>query len=203
MPIRALAAALLLLTGTAAAEPPRLTIDLGPSAVTAEAEKPIDILAPAQRAGPANPVLVRECENQRDAGIVAGEIVVCGDVVEDSSQFYSGSRDAARKAYAERTQNAGTIPAPDVAGAGIFRGPATMGGMCFVPPCPKGAAVVVDFSALPMPPPDSDADRVAQGLAPREVDGAPIADEARRRIAQDLGLPEPASPAPQAPAPDG
>ena len=54
-----------------------------------------------------------------ERGVVAGEIVVCRELPADTSQLYSGSREAWLKDYAERTQNAGTLPPPDVAGPGI------------------------------------------------------------------------------------
>ncbi|MFL0672022.1 MAG: hypothetical protein ACJLS3_11555, partial [Erythrobacter sp.] len=85
---------------------------------------------------------------------------------------------------------ANTIPAPDVAGPGIFRGPATIGGQCFIPPCPKDPALIIDVTAIPPPPAGSDAERVARGLAPVEDDMAPLSAEERRRKEADLGLPE-------------
>jgi hypothetical protein len=49
---------------------------------------------------------------------------------------------------------------------------------------------MVDVAALETPPAGSDAERVAQGLAPKEGDNAPVDAEAKRRIAAELGLPE-------------
>ena len=108
----------------------------------------------------------------------------------DTSQIYSGSHEAWLKDYAARTQNAGTLPPPDVAGPGIFRGPATVSGLCFIPPCPKDPAVIVDVAAIPAAPEGSDAERVAKGLAPVEGDDAPLSDDSRRRVEAELGLPE-------------
>jgi hypothetical protein len=116
--------------------------------------------------------------------------VVCRDVTADTAQLYSGSREAWLKDYAERTQNAGTLPPPDVAGPGIFRGPATISGLCFIPPCPDEAPLIIDVEAIPPPPEGSDAERVAQGLAPHESDDAPLSEEDRRRVEAELGLPK-------------
>ena len=167
-----------------------MPIDLGPDAPTASAPEQIDILTPPPAPEAATAAVVKECENQREAGVVAGEIVVCRELTTDTSQLYSGSRAAWLKAYAERTQNAGTIAPPDVAGAGIFRGPATIGGLCIFAPCPLDPPVIIDVEAIPPPPEGSDAARVAQGLVPIEADDAPLSDEDRRRLEAELGLPE-------------
>lgn len=171
-------------------EPPRVPIDLGPDAPTAAAPQSIDILSTPAPSESASEAVLKECDDAKEAGVVSGEIVVCRKLEEDTSQAFSGSREAWLKAYAERTQNAGTLPTPDVAGPGIFRGPATISGLCFIPPCPKDAALMVDVAALETPPEGSDAERVAQGLAPKEGDNAPVDAEAKRRIAAELGLPE-------------
>jgi hypothetical protein len=180
------------------AEPqrPRIPIDLGPDAPVAEPPQQIDILAPPQVSEAADAVELKQCADDTERGVVQGEIVVCRELPADTSQLYSGSREAWLKAYAERTQNAGTIPPPDVAGEGIFRGPATVSGLCFIPPCPKEAALIIDVAAIPPPPEGSDAERVAQGLKPVEGDDAPLDEDARRRVEAELGLPE-------APQPDG
>ena len=171
-------------------ERPRIPIDLGPDAPVSEPPQQIDILAPPQVSEAADAVELKQCAEDTERGVVSGEIVVCRQLPADTSQLYSGSREAWLRAYAERTQNAGTIPPPDVAGAGIFRGPATISGLCFIPPCPKDAALIVDVEAIPPPPEGSDAERVAQGLAPVEGDDAPLSDEDRRRVEAELGLPE-------------
>lgn len=172
------------------APPPRVPIDLGPDAPTATPPQSIDILSPPPPSEAASAAVLKECDDAKEAGVVSGEIVVCRKLEEDTSQSYSGSREAWLKAYAERTQNAGTLPPPDVAGPGIFRGPATISGMCFIPPCPKDAALMIDVTANVAAPEGSDADRVARGLAPRESDDAPVDEETRSRIAAELGLPE-------------
>jgi hypothetical protein len=186
-----------------APERPRIPIDLGPDAPTsAEPPQQIDILAPPQVSEAADAVELKECADQTERGVVSGEIVVCRELPADTSQLYSGSREAWMKDYAARTMNAGTLPPPDVAGPGIFRGPATISGMCFIPPCPKDAALIVDVEAIPPPPEGSDAERVAQGLAPVEGDDAPLDEDARRRVEAELGLPEAKKKEP-VPAPDG
>ncbi len=177
-------------------EPRRVPIDLGPDTQASDPPQSIDILAPPTGSETAPPAAVKECDDQREAGIVAGEIVVCAEIEHDTSQLYTGSREAWLKAYAERTQNAGTLPPPDVAGAGIFRGPATVSGLCVIGPCPKDAALIIDVEAIPAAPPGSDADRAGRGLAPREDDNAPLSEEDKRRVEAELGLPEaqPAAP---------
>ena len=168
----------------------RIPIDLGPDAPEAAAPQVIDIRAPPPPPEEPTPAMIQECEDQQEAGVVAGEIVVCRRLETDTSQLYSGSRQAWLKRYGERTQGEGTIPPPDVAGAGIFRGPATFGGMCLIGPCPEPPPLIIDVEAIPPPPAGSDAERVAQGLLPLEDDAAPISDEARARIEAELGLPE-------------
>jgi hypothetical protein len=165
-------------------------IDFGWDAPTSEPPKSIDILAPPATSEAASAAALKECDDLRDAGVVSGEIVVCRKAEEDTSQMLAGSHEAWLKAYAERTMNAGTLPPPDVAGPGIFRGAPTISGLCLIPPCPKDAALMIDVTAIETPPPGSDAERVAQGLAPREGDDAPLDAEAKRRIAAELGLPE-------------
>ena len=176
-------------------ERPRIPIDLGPDAPTsAEPPQQIDILVPPQTSEAADAVELKQCAEDTERGVVSGEIVVCRELPADTSQLYSGSREAWLKDYAARTQNAGTIPPPDVAGEGIFRGPATISGLCFIPPCPKDAPLIIDVTAIPHAPQGSDAKRVAKGLAPVEGDDAPLSEEDRRRVEAELGLPEPTPP---------
>jgi hypothetical protein len=170
--------------------PERIPIDLGPEEPASDDPKVIDILAPLPTSEAATEAVYKQCEEQRERGVVAGEIVVCRELDVDTSQLYSGSREAWLKDYAERTQNAGIIAPPDVAGPGIFRGPATISGLCFIPPCPDEPALIIDVEAIPPPPEGSDAARVAQGLVPIETDDAPLSEEDRGRIEAELGLPE-------------
>lgn len=172
---------------------PRIPIDLGPDAPVAEPPQQIDILAAPQVSEAADAVELKQCADDTERGVVQGEIVVCRELPADTSQLYSGSREAWLKDYAERTKGPST---PDVAGPGIFRGPATVSGLCFIPPCPKDAALIIDVAAIPPPPAGSDAERVAKGLKPVEGDDAPLDEDARRRVEAELGLPE-------APKPDG
>lgn len=167
----------------------RIPIDLGPDAPAAEPPPVIDIRAPLPQSETPTPAAIKECENQREAGEISGEIVVCRELQVDTSQHYSSSRAAWLRRYAERTQGANTIPPPDIAGPGIFRGPASISGLCFIPPCPKPPALIVDVEAIPPPPAGSDAARVAEGLPPLEEDTAPLTPEARARIEAELGLP--------------
>lgn len=70
----------------------------------------------------------------------ADEIIVCA---EDDSIYRVPPDTRGRLA------EGGPPPAPDVAGPGIFKGPATVSGLCFIPPCPKPPAYLIDFSELP------------------------------------------------------
>ena len=186
-----LAASVAFASAAAIAAQGRIPIDLGPDAPTsALPPQQIDILAPPPTTEAANAAVVKECEDQREAGIVGGEIVVCRALEIDTSQLFSGSREEWLRRYARATQGANTIAPPDVAGEGIFRGPPTISGLCFIPPCPKDPALIVDVEAIPPPPAGSDAERIAQGLAPLEGDEAPLSAEDRRRKEADLGLPE-------------
>lgn len=142
-----LLAPVLVMTGTAT---------LAQQAATAE-----DALAAAGSAyGPPAPVV--EC----DPGD-GEEIVVCAKE-EEQSQFRVRSDKQAQDDYARETMYKGDPQAPDVAGPGIFRGPATIGGMCIpgLQKCPRPPAIEVDLAALPAAPPGSDADRMARGLPP-------------------------------------
>ena len=170
--------------------PERVPIDLGPEEPEAEPPQAIDILAPPPTSEAATAAVYKDCEERRERGVVAGEIVVCRALEVDTSQLYSGTREAWLKDYAERTQNAGTLPPPDVAGAGIFRGAPTVSGLCLIPPCPDEPALIIDVEAIPLPPEGFDAERVAQGLAPVEDDAAPLSDEDRARVEAELVLPE-------------
>lgn len=185
-----LAASVAFASASVSAAQERIPIDLGPDAPTsAQPPQQIDILAPPPTTEASNAAIVKECEDQREAGVVGGEIVVCRALEIDTSQMYSGSREDWLKNYASRTQGAGTIAPPDVDGTGLAGG-ITFTGFCFIPPCPKDPALIVDVEAIPPPPAGSDAERVAQGLAPQESDDASLSAEERRRKEADLGLPE-------------
>lgn len=130
----------------------------------------IDILAPVPEA-PYDPGYEAECERLADAGIISGEILVCARRRDDSE--FRTTQDS-QKRYAEETAFAGDPQAPDVAGPGIFRGPATVSGQCFIPPCPPPKAIFIDVTALPEAPRGSDADRIGRGLPPVGQDEAAI-----------------------------
>lgn len=122
----------------------------------------IDILADAdQLYGPPPPM--EDCSDEQEAAIISGEIIVCRRR-RDQREYRTTDPDSAEDRYARETAFANDPQAPDVAGEGIFRGPATVSGMCFIPPCPKEAALFIDVEALPEAPPGSDADRIARGL---------------------------------------
>lgn len=177
--------ALSLVTPTLAQE--RQSIPGISSETSAPQDGTIDLLASAPE-GELDARRIEECERETDAAQISGEIVVCREIVEDNSHYYSGDRDSARQRYAEETQYADALQTPNVDGEGItgrlpFGVGATMKG-CFFPPCPPPPALIVDVTALPEAPPGSDADRIARGLPP-------IGDEAGDSPSQSdlLGLP--------------
>lgn len=145
----------------------------------------IDLTIPAEE----EPVY-EDCSDEQEAASISGEIVVCRRKTENENRLYD--REDAEWRHAEKTQ--GEQPA-DVAGPGIFRGPATVSGLCFIPPCPAPPAYMIDFSELPDAPPGSDADRIARGLPPLGRDVArgpqPVSEARMQNNAAALGLPPP------------
>ena len=145
-----------------------------------------------------------ECRRRNESASISGEIVVCATIPREDQRITS--REDSQRRYAEATMGRST---PDVAGPGIFRGPATVSGIC-VPGifnCPKPTAVFVDVTALPKAPPGSDADRISRGLAPLGESRAAAGGSQRPLTAQEraeLGLPAPLvdSAPPAAPQPD-
>lgn len=133
-----------------------------------------------------------ECRARNEGAEISGEIVVCATIPRESQRLYD--REDAQRRHAERTAFTKNPATPDVAGPGIFRGPATVSNICIkgIFNCPKPPAVMVDVAALPKAPPGSDADRIARGLEPLGNDGprAPRALTEQERA--ELGLPEPA-----------
>ena len=123
-------------------------------------ELPADAATPAQQ---------EECRRQQEAAIVREEIVVCGEVA-DQSQYRTMSRKDAQARYARETNTQGAFGAPDhapdIAGPGIFRGKPTISGVCLPLSCPKALPRFIDVTALPEAPAGSDADRIARGLPP-------------------------------------
>jgi hypothetical protein len=81
---------------------------------------------------------------------IDGEILVCGQPQDDSRyRVQSTSQLDPRSAQALKDP----VPRPpNVDGPGIFQGPATMGGGCFLNKCPLPPAYMVDFSRLPEVP---------------------------------------------------
>lgn len=148
----------------------------------------IDILAPRAEPEPSRDRdRDRDCARKQEAAIISGEIIVCADREGDEAVQYD--REEARDRYAAKTQGRST---PDVFGIPnhgmvVIRG-------CFIPPCPKPPALIIDVAALPEAPPGSDADRIARGLAPlgrNDADDAPPPTPAGQRV--QLGLPNPDS----------
>lgn len=127
----------------------------------------IDILV-KPRTAPVDPRQIEQCEREVEAATISREIVVCREIVEDSQRYRTGSDSESEDRYARETMYANDPQAPDVAGPGIFRGPATVGGLCIpgLQKCPPPPALMVDVTALPQAPPGSDADRIARGLPP-------------------------------------
>lgn len=125
-------------------------------------------------------LLEQDCEEEADAGRIAGEIVVCRQLGEATDG--SWNKEEFQRGYAQRTQGEQPV---DVAGGGIFRGPATIGRLCVIPPCPGEAALLIDVEALPEAPEGSDADRIARGLPPlgQDQDLSPEEIQRRRRAA--------------------
>ncbi len=162
-------------------------------------------MPPAQTARPPDKIDIRvdttpeagtyeNCEEDQDAAIITGEIIVCRRRSDEENRLYD--KETAERRHAQRTMNRNEIPAPDVAGDGIFRGPATVSGLCVIPPCPKPPAYMIDFATLPDAPPGSDADRIARGLAPRGNDSGkvtppPAPEQGQQDNAEVLGLPPP------------
>tara|TARA_B100000678_G_scaffold260172_1_gene240833 strand:- start:2376 stop:2900 length:525 start_codon:yes stop_codon:yes gene_type:complete len=109
---------------------------------------------------------VDEPEPERPADCpeaVGNEILVCAPIEGDPDRYRIGSS----LDKGDDSHLSWDGQPPNVDGPGIFKGPATVGGLCFIPPCPKDPVYYIDVAALPEAPPGSDADRIARGLAPR------------------------------------
>ena len=108
-----------------------------------------------------------DCSAEEQAATISGEIIVCRRKADDA-KYRTTSREDAENRFAQETMNKGNPQTPDVAGPGIFRGPATVGGICGIGlnKCPPPPAYMIDFSTLPEAPPGSDADRIAKGEVP-------------------------------------
>lgn len=90
-------------------------------------------------------------------------IIVCAPIDDDPDRY----RVTSRLDKADDSHLSWGGQAPDVSGPGIFKGKATISGLCIVPPCPPPPVYMIDVTALPEAPPGSDADRIGRGLAPR------------------------------------
>ena len=102
------------------------------------------------------------CEEDQDAAALTGEIIVCRKRTGDEHRLYD--KEAAERRHAERTAFKGDPKTPDFIldckEQGMPVGCFAMGGV-------PEKVYMIDFSALPDTPPGSDAERAAQGLAPR------------------------------------
>lgn len=132
----------------------------------------IDILVtPAD--GGADPLAQQQCEEERDGAAITGEIIVCRGLNRGTTDGL-WNRQRWADDYARDTAYVNDPQAPDVdnthhpfAGSGatiVLVG-------CFIPPCPGPHPLLIDIEALPPAPEGSDAERIAQGLAPRGEDG--------------------------------
>lgn len=135
-----------------------------PAAVTTAAppaEPKFNLSATIAREKP-DQLRLDKCRAETGAGIISGEIVVCREVGSEDTEL-SGSREETRKRYARETMLKGATRAPDFIIDCHEQGN-PFGCVAFgkVPP----PAYIVDFDALPMAPPGSDADRIARGLPP-------------------------------------
>ena len=98
---------------------------------------------------------------------IDGQIVVCGETPQDDSQYRVQSSSELNPTGEEATKD--PVPrAPNVDGPGIFQGPATVSGGCFLNRCPAPPAYIVDFSKLPEPPAGSEAAKMAGDPASEE-----------------------------------
>lgn len=94
------------------------------------------------------------------------EIVVCAREQDNSLFRVKSSSELNPKS--DDAVDDGLPRAPDVAGPGIFTGPATVSGLCIpgLQSCPPPPALIIDIGALPEAPEGSDADKVAKGQIP-------------------------------------
>jgi hypothetical protein len=95
------------------------------------------------------------------------EIVVCREVVEDDRYRVRSPTDDAIAAGA--AVNGGLPRAPNFEPPAL---PVVVARGCFVPPCPKPPAYMIDFAAIPEAPPGSPAARYSVGAQSGRRDGA-------------------------------
>jgi len=91
------------------------------------------------------------------------EIVVCAQ--EQDNSVFRVKSSSQLDPDSDEALDDGLPRAPDVAGAGIFQGKPTIGGMCIpgLQACPPPPALIIDLSALPEAPEGSDADLIGKG----------------------------------------
>ncbi len=123
--------------------------------------------------GEVNDAQVQECRDDADAGTISGEIVVCREVGSDGTGL-TGNREETQKRYAQETMLKGAPRAPEA--FGIPNHGNAIGFGKAPPP-----ALMIDVAALPKAPPGSDADRIAQGLAPLGEDRELTEEEEKAR----------------------
>ncbi|MEM6476025.1 MAG: hypothetical protein AAF687_07660 [Pseudomonadota bacterium] len=167
----------------------RIPIDLGTDEPPPSGNRQIaiDILPQQVESEPYDPAKLKQCAEERDAATISQEIIVCGSLRQDSSQWASGSREAWLRDYARRTAFAGDPRAPGFSGGGGGSGD-RVAAFCLFGRCAPPPAIFVDVEALPPPPKDSDADRIAKGLPPMGDEGE-LTPEARKLLQDELGLP--------------
>ena len=100
----------------------------------------------------------------------ADEIVVCREVVEDDRYRVSSPTDDA--IAADQSVDDGLPRAPDFEPPAL---PIVVARGCFIPPCPKPPAYMIDFASIPEAPPGSDAARYGEGTAAGSAAGEPPA----------------------------
>ncbi|MBB3034502.1 hypothetical protein [Alteriqipengyuania lutimaris] len=139
-----------------------------------------------------------DCAVSRDDTI----IIVCAPIEDDPDRY----RVSSRLEDGDDSHLSWNGEAPDVSGPGIFKGPATVSGLCIIPPCPPPPVYMIDVTALPEAPPGSDADRIARGLSPRgsryDEGEAALDATAQQDGESPPDAPTPDTPTPNEPAPD-
>ena len=137
----------------------------------------IDLLADQEPFEP-DEFAIEQCERDADGAKIAGEILVCRDLTENTDGYWD--KEAWESRFGAETQGRQPV---DVDGTGLPNGmiPMLTIRACFLPPCPTEPAIIIDFDTLPDAPGGSDADRIARGLPPLGDDGdlgrGPISEE--------------------------
>jgi len=142
---------------------------------------PINLVVSRPRAE-VNKAQQEQCRREGEAGTISGEIVVCAETTKDDERALTGTRAETQKRYAQETMNKGKPLTPDFIKDCKDQGnPFGCVGFGKAPP----PAYIVDFSKLPTAPAGSDADRIAQGLAPlgKEEELTEEQERARREAA--------------------